>query len=285
MIVEVGLYLVLALILVVPPLVRRSIPKRFRISAVPFFAVAALLVVGQAFAIVQAAERNYANFRPGQVGQGLVFLIASAISMTLYSIGWIKLRGRPIRTLWWTVLCPLLLLVASFIFRHPSRSGMAWTDWLGFHASHNFWQLMIVIVPIAVPVLIAGRVAPVDPHAPARGPLSVAHSQHGPAEEQAVYAQTSGQGVLRQPQIAVGGQLGEGLVVIGTNGMAVASLVLGVLGFGIFAVIFGHVGRSQISRTGQLGGGMAIAGLILGYFWLAVSLFVGIWLFGTTVFR
>lgn len=54
------------------------------------------------------------------------------------------------------------------------------------------------------------------------------------------------------------------------NGFAIASLVLGIVwvfGIGsILAVIFGFVGRSQIRRSGgrQTGGGLAIAGVVLG---------------------
>lgn len=56
----------------------------------------------------------------------------------------------------------------------------------------------------------------------------------------------------------------------GTNGLAVASLVLGILwlyGVGsLLAFIFGLVGRKQISRSrgSQSGGGLAIAGIVLG---------------------
>ena len=50
-----------------------------------------------------------------------------------------------------------------------------------------------------------------------------------------------------------------------TNGMAIASLVFGVIGGGVLAVVFGHIARSQIHRTGQAGAGLALAGLVLGY--------------------
>jgi hypothetical protein len=59
-----------------------------------------------------------------------------------------------------------------------------------------------------------------------------------------------------------------------TNGFAIASLVLGILGgvacFGwILALVFGYVARSQIDASGgmQRGRGMAIAGIILGWVW------------------
>jgi hypothetical protein len=60
-----------------------------------------------------------------------------------------------------------------------------------------------------------------------------------------------------------------------TNGMAVASMVLGIVGItigwflmaipSVLAVIFGHVALGTMRRTGQQGRGMAIAGLVTGY--------------------
>ncbi|WP_368498072.1 DUF4190 domain-containing protein [Herbiconiux sp. A18JL235] len=54
-----------------------------------------------------------------------------------------------------------------------------------------------------------------------------------------------------------------------TNGLAIASFVLGLLGFGLLPVIFGHVALGQIRRDGDGGAGFAIAGLVLGYLVLA----------------
>ncbi|BBA99530.1 hypothetical protein RVR_6194 [Actinacidiphila reveromycinica] len=59
--------------------------------------------------------------------------------------------------------------------------------------------------------------------------------------------------------------------VQGTNGMATASLVCGILGTvtmgaaSIPAIICGHLAKGQIRRTGQAGDGQATAGLVLGY--------------------
>ena len=84
-----------------------------------------------------------------------------------------------------------------------------------------------------------------------------------------------------------------------TNSLAIASLVTGILSWvlcpflgAILAVIFGHVARGQIKQSGEGGGGMAIAGLILGYLNLGgailviafyVLLFAGIAIFGSAL--
>lgn len=58
-----------------------------------------------------------------------------------------------------------------------------------------------------------------------------------------------------------------------TNGLAVASMVLGIIWIwwigSVLAVIFGHVALSQISEHGGGGRGMAIAGVVLG--WVGVG--------------
>jgi uncharacterized protein DUF4190 len=54
----------------------------------------------------------------------------------------------------------------------------------------------------------------------------------------------------------------------GTNGLAVTSFVLSLLWFGglgsILAIIFGVIGRKQVKESGQGGGGLATAGLVIG---------------------
>jgi hypothetical protein len=57
-----------------------------------------------------------------------------------------------------------------------------------------------------------------------------------------------------------------------TNGWAIASLVLGVLGGSLLAIVFGLVARSQIRRSGgrQGGLGLATAGIVLGCLWLVL---------------
>ena len=79
-----------------------------------------------------------------------------------------------------------------------------------------------------------------------------------------------------------------------TNGMALASMILGIVGITvglcliffpvmpILAVVFGHLGLSQTRSTGAPGRGYAITGLATGYIGIALAI---LWLiaiiFGT----
>jgi hypothetical protein len=58
----------------------------------------------------------------------------------------------------------------------------------------------------------------------------------------------------------------------GTNVMAILALVFGFV-FPPLAIVFGHVAKRQISRTGEQGSGLATAGLWLGYIFTALSVF------------
>lgn len=54
----------------------------------------------------------------------------------------------------------------------------------------------------------------------------------------------------------------------GTNVLAIIALV-GAFVFPLAGVICGHIALSQIKRTGESGRGLAIAGLIIGYVYIA----------------
>lgn len=65
-------------------------------------------------------------------------------------------------------------------------------------------------------------------------------------------------------------------IVPETSGKAIASMVLGFFSFifpaGVLAVVFGHISRSEIHRSGGRlkGEGMGLAGLIMGYMGVAI---------------
>jgi hypothetical protein len=77
-----------------------------------------------------------------------------------------------------------------------------------------------------------------------------------------------------------------------TSGMAVASMVLGIVGlatgccsFGIFsivAVVLGHVALKETRTNTVKGHGMAVAGLVMGYILAGPSVLVSVlWIFGS----
>ncbi|MEU4419314.1 DUF4190 domain-containing protein [Actinoplanes sp. NPDC024001] len=71
-----------------------------------------------------------------------------------------------------------------------------------------------------------------------------------------------------------------------TSGWAVASMVLGIVGLvlvfcawgipSLLAVIFGHIGLSETKRGEKSGGGMAIAGLVMGYILLGPAIILAV---------
>jgi hypothetical protein len=70
--------------------------------------------------------------------------------------------------------------------------------------------------------------------------------------------------------------------------MSIASMVLGILWIywigSILALIFGYIARRQIRESGQVGGGMAVAGIVLG--WIGVGtlvLIIGVYAIGAIV--
>lgn len=74
----------------------------------------------------------------------------------------------------------------------------------------------------------------------------------------------------------------------GTNGFAVASLVLGILWIfwlgSVLALVFGYIAKSQINASGgtQGGRGLAIAGIVLG--WVGIGMLALVLLFGDVTF-
>jgi hypothetical protein len=73
-----------------------------------------------------------------------------------------------------------------------------------------------------------------------------------------------------------------------SNGMAIASMILGILWLywigSILALIFGYIGKNQIDQSqGRQGGrGMAVAGIVLG--WIGIGTLVLMFLFGGLAF-
>ena len=70
-----------------------------------------------------------------------------------------------------------------------------------------------------------------------------------------------------------------------TSGMAIASLVVSLLGIGIVGVILGHLALNEIKKSNgyMQGRGLAIAGLIIGYLQIAAGVLFAIFLLFTVI--
>jgi len=85
-------------------------------------------------------------------------------------------------------------------------------------------------------------------------------------------------GYLPAPQQLPGAPLPAAAPPKSTNGLAIASMVLGILWVywigSILALIFGYVAKGQIAAAGgtQGGRGMAIAGIVLGWVGIGILL-------------
>ena len=131
----------------------------------------------------------------------------------------------------------------------------------------------------AGPGFAAGPETPAGPGAPA-GPGSFGSPGAGGWPAQAPQAPPGPSG-YPYPGSAYQGYPYQGLPQYAqTNGLAIASLVLGLVGFilpcGIVGIVLGIVALVQIRDRQQKGKGLAIAGLVLAGLWIAlyVGLFV-----------
>ena len=100
--------------------------------------------------------------------------------------------------------------------------------------------------------------------------------------------QASGAAAATQPAVVPGAPpVGTTSPTPPADGLAITALVCGILGFvcyplgfvfGLVAVICGHTSRKNlVARTGSTnGGGLSLAGIILGYIGIAVGLLFGV---------
>jgi len=96
----------------------------------------------------------------------------------------------------------------------------------------------------------------------------------------------------QQPHYPDTSQYGTQFPAQKTNGMAIASLVSGILGLtmcagvgSVFALIFGYIGRGQIKRSqGTEGGsGMAMTGIVLGWIGTILTILIFALLIGGAI--
>jgi uncharacterized membrane protein YvbJ len=75
---------------------------------------------------------------------------------------------------------------------------------------------------------------------------------------------------------------GQVMSTVKTSGMAIASLIMGIMGLSVLAIIFGAIGIGQVNKShgAVKGKGMAVAGIILGILGFVVTIII----FGFSLF-
>ena len=58
------------------------------------------------------------------------------------------------------------------------------------------------------------------------------------------------------------------------NVLSIVSFILSIVGISLVGIILGHIGLSQIKRTGEQGRAFAIAGLVLGYLGILAAIVI-----------
>jgi hypothetical protein len=241
-------------------------------GATVLFGVIGLVLIGAAFAITPAT-RNARFLGLGVFAVSIILLIVFVVLMptigwrvagfillplvtAVGAAGWLIARGRGQRAF----LALLFALLTIAIPLAPSF-GLTWAlativpalvVWIGWAFSP----------PRAAGASAAARKAAASDR---RSQTAVQAQAAAMQQWQAAYAIANpGQPIPAPP-------VGLGVAAQGTNVLAILALVFGILG-GLVAIIFGHIALAQIKKTGQDGFGLAVAGLVLGYAWLAFVL-------------
>jgi hypothetical protein len=202
----------------------------------------------------------------GTLGLAPLLVVIGGVAMVM---AWLIVRQRPVVASWFLLLVPTVEVLRLLIYEGGGYNLVAMVGPIGFAIERGLTGLL-GIVGVA---WLARAVSPAVDRAKMRRLVR--------AEEQGVAFRTA---QIQQWQLA-NERANSGMQKPALNGpalyptyaysaapmnvMAVLALIFG-LGGGLLGIIFGHIARSQIRRTGERGLGMATAGLVLGYAGLAV---------------
>lgn len=189
---------------------------------------------------------------------GNAALIGSILLPPLLFTSWAV--GRPLRGLSYVAI-PISIAMSFLV--SVGTSPLAWAmPWVMVQIVVTILQVAVVVGTIAIALAFDRASRRRSAYTPA-GSLGLA----GPVNPYA--AATAGPANPYAPAVAPAYHYAAAPPAA-TNGFAIASLVLGLIGGSVLGVVFGHVAQSQIRRTGQAGSGLAVAGLILNYIWIGV---------------
>jgi hypothetical protein len=139
---------------------------------------------------------------------------------------------------------------------------------VGEMASGSFGRLVLLIIMSAIGIVAAEGIHALE-NRPARTPMAILEPVADGTSEVLKQVGTTEDGKPLYVTVSGPGPATNRHNVTGTNMLAVLALVFGLAG-GLPAIPLGHIALHQIKRTRESGRGMAIAGLVLGYVWVAV---------------
>ena len=188
------------------------------------------------------------------LGGGFFYLLLSVVGEAAMIGAWFAVRLRPGRTF---ALLPIVIpgVVISYLLGSGGISPL----------------LTFLIVGISVGIIWIGRAMAASGSAAPATPEARAEREHAARVahiQQWEQAYASAHGGALPP---AGFVPPPAATSSATNTMAVLALVFG-FGGGLGGIIFGHVARGQIRRTGEGGWGLATAGLVLGYIGLGSAI-------------
>ena len=106
------------------------------------------------------------------------------------------------------------------------------------------------------------------PPAPAQAPYRAQPPYTPQAQAPQAQAPQAGTAYPQPAAYATQPRTPQGTSIGATNTYAFLAIVLAFIA-PVAAIVFGHMGLSQIKRTGDPGRGIALTGLIIGYAWFA----------------
>ena len=218
-----------------------------------------LVVASTALAVVMVVTGSPA---PARRAGALLLVFAYALlqlSPQLFPSGYV---------LWWAFLFGSL---SALFLAWALSSGFRSRGYFGILIGAGFFVVMSILESLfeggylLSPLLVTGTILGtvlISRRLERRGRLAAAVA--GPA---GAMFDTSSAGYTALPTSAVSSQGYPAKA----NMFAMLSLIFGLLSGSVLAIVFGHLAKSQIRKSGETGGGLATAGLVLGYFWLAAG--------------
>lgn len=204
------------------------------------------------------------------LGAGPIGAVALAVAVTLTLFAWLRVRNR-------TGLALLALLPPFLVQLVFGLIIAAWSQ--GPFAAAR-WPVMLATVflpyPLHLPLVLAGLGAIIGWAILLGGSAWLAV-----AIERAANAARRMRS--ERPQAVVRATTGGAVAAITpTNTFAILSLVFAFV-VSVLGVVFGHIARNQIRRTGEDGYGLATAGMVIGYvqigftalLWIAYAVIIG----------